>query len=220
MYYVFAGCVKALTAVTAEEPKPARQPVKAPSPPPSKPKAPEPEEKHAWGTNMLLVGDTLWCALSRLGDVKAEVDEMVKTVGFRLGQMRDSVYIGDLVDKVKDQFGNEQVRVKFPIPQRFKTVGISVGATDLLTDTQLKTLEDGPIGEVKKNNASVLARKAHMIRKLAEKLMSMGRSVVVVIPPFGHQRREIFQQWRDTLLHQCDDLEFPKFRTLDLLSLM
>ena len=125
-----------------DEPKPARQPVRAPSPPPpDKPKAPEPEEKHAWGTNMLLVGDTLWCALSRLDDVKAETDEMSKTVGFRIGQVRDTLWIADMVDKTKDDWGNEQIRVKIPVPQRFKTVAISVGASDLLNDANLKTLE-------------------------------------------------------------------------------
>ena len=44
-----------------------RTPIQAPTiQEPEKPKAPEAEEKYAWGTNMLLVGDTFWCSFKRL----------------------------------------------------------------------------------------------------------------------------------------------------------
>ena len=99
-------------------------------------------------------------------------------------------------------------------------MGISVGATDLLTDPDLKTLSDGPIAQIKKTNSAILHRKAHLVKKLAEKLITMGRSVVLVIPPFGKNKREVFQQWREIILSYCSDLALPKFRTLDLYNLM
>ena len=82
------------------------------------------------------------------------------------------------------------------------------------------TLSEGPIAEVKKNNASVLNKKAHLVRKMVDKLISMDRRVVLVIPPYGKQRREVFQQWRDIVLAHTNDLQLPTFRTLDLYNLM
>jgi len=211
-----AGSIKALAQDPAEDKakKFERTPIQAPTiQEPEKPKEPEAEEKYAWGTNMLLVGDTFWCSFKRLADVQAEVDGMTASVGFRIGQTKDSILISDMYDTIRDC-------LKFPLPQRFKTVGISVGATDLLTDPDLKTLSDGPIAQIKKTNSAILHRKAHLVKKLAEKLITMGRSVVLVIPPFGKNKREVFQQWREIILSYCSDLALPKFRTLDLYNLM
>ena len=72
----------------------------------------------------LLVGDTFWRALNRTPDVKAEVDEMSKAVGFRMGKIAEKFFIFDGID--------DRNIVKFPLPQRFKTIAISFGASDLL----------------------------------------------------------------------------------------
>ena len=64
-----SGSIKALAQDPAEDKakKFERTPIQAPTvQEPGKPKEPEAEEKYAWGTNMLLVGDTFWCSFKRL----------------------------------------------------------------------------------------------------------------------------------------------------------
>merc|ERR1712029_666340 len=218
-----AGAIKALTADTAAGgsgdggvKRSERTPVLPPSTvkvTPEKPKPPEPDEKYGWARDMLLVGDTFWRAFVRTNDIKAETDEMSKAVGFRMGAVKEQFWIHDAID--------DRGIVKFPLPQRFKTVALSIGATDLLDPSAgLKTLEEGPISEVRECNARILHKRAHLVRRLSEKLMGLGRSVVVVIPPFGKHRKEVFIHWREIVMKQCEDLDLPNFRFLDLQTLM
>ena len=205
-----AGALKSINKAAETSPSSRKEEIKGKDP--EKPKPPDPNEQHKWGKNMLLVGDGFWGSFSKLEDIKNTVDVMTNSVGFRIGTVRENCMINDLFDS--------REMLKFPLPNRFKTVGISVGSFDLLTDKNLMTLADGPFAEVKKNNASVLSKKAHIVRKMVDKLLGMDRNVVLLVPPFGKHRREIFQQWRDMVVQHCDDLMLPSFRILDLCNLM
>ena len=101
-------------------------------------------------------------------------------------------------------------------------VGISIGATDILEakPEHIKTLKEGPLNEVKRHNFSTLKYMANQVKAMAEKLLSMNKFVLLLIPLYGSKKREVFDQWQTVLTETMADLPFPSFRILNLQNLM
>ena len=99
---------------------------------------------------------------------------------------------------------------------------ISIGATDILEakSEHIITLKEGPLSNVRKHNLPTLQFMAKSIRDMIQKLLAMDKCVLLLIPLYGKQRREVFDQWQNVLQDTMDDLPFPSFRMLNLQSLM
>ena len=179
------------------------------------PKPPDPLEEIRWGENMVLVGDTFWRSFLRLDDVKIIVDKMEKGVRFRINAGRDNEVIRRLYDSNRE-------KILFALPPKVKNVGISIGATDILEakSEHIKTLREGPLAEVKRHNLPTLQYMAKTVKDMIQKLLAMDKFVLLLIPLYGSQRREVFDQWQNVLKETMDDLPFPQFRILNLSDLM
>ena len=101
-------------------------------------------------------------------------------------------------------------------------VAISVGTYDL-KDNSLITLKEASMEEVRRRNEPKLVAKATILRDLVRytsnhmhtiylhllhhifplkvsKLISQGKSVVVMVPPHGEERIELHHHWEEVLL--------------------
>merc|ERR1719414_398399 len=185
-----------------------KSPIKPPLPP-------DPHEELRWGENMILVGDTFWRSFLRLEDVKNTVDKMEQAVQFRIPAARDNEVIKRLYDSARG-------KILFALPPKVKIVGISIGATDILEakPEHIKTLKEGPLNEVKRHNLPSLQYMAQNVKAMIEKLLSMNKFVLLLIPLYGSSRREVFDQWQTVLTEVMSDLPFPSFRILNLQNLM
>ena len=101
-------------------------------------------------------------------------------------------------------------------------IAISIGATDILEakSEHIKTLKEGPRVEVTRHNLPTLQHMAKSVKDMIQKLLAMDKFVLLLIPLYGSQRREVFDQWQNVLKETMDDLPFPAFRMLNLSSLM
>ena len=61
---------------------------------------------------------------------------------------------------------------------------------------------------------------AQNVKAMIEKLLSMNKFVLLLIPLYGSSRREVFDQWQTVLTEVMSDLPFPSFRILNLQNLM
>jgi exopolyphosphatase/pppGpp-phosphohydrolase len=84
----------------------------------------------------------------------------------------------------------------------------------------IKTLKEGPLAEVKRHNLPTLQYMAKSVKEMIKKLLAMDKLVLLLIPLYGSQRREVFDQWQAVLKETMEDLPFPSFRMLNLQSLM
>ena len=94
---------------------------------------------------MVLVGDTFWRSFLRLDDVKTIVDKMEKGVRFRINAARDNEVIKRLYD-------SNRGKLLFALPPKVKSIGISIGATNILEakSEHIKTLKEISCGHSKK----------------------------------------------------------------------
>ena len=83
-------------------------------------------------------------------------------------------------------------------------------------------LEQGSLGDVRKNNATFLTPKAAALREMAAYLLNQKKTVVLLLPPIGEDRIEISQQWVEILLATTSPLvaAHKQFRVINLPELM
>ena len=101
------------------------------------------------------------------------------------------------------------------LPSKCFKVAISVGTYDL-KDNSLITLKEASMEEVRRRNEPKLQAKANILRDLVSKLISQGKSVVVMVPPHGEERIELHHHWEEVLLATLRDIRFPKLRVLNM----
>ncbi len=89
-----------------------------------------------------------------------------------------------------------------------------------MTDESLLTLRQASLEEVKQKNRAPLQEKARQLKCMVQKLLSLQKHVIIVIPPVGTQRVEIFRHWEEIVLDVMQDLPSPAFRILNLPDLM
>ena len=82
----------------------------------------------------------------------------------------------------------------------YTQVGISIGTTDILEakPEHIKTLKEGPLNEVKKHNYDTLKFMAEQVKAMVDKLLSMNKFVLLLIPLYV-KKREVFDQWQTVL---------------------
>ena len=81
-------------------------------------------------------------------------------------------------------------------------------------------MKEGSLADVKRHNLPTLQYMAQNVKVMVQKLLAMDKYVLLLIPLYGHTRREVFDQWQNVLRETMDDLPFPSFRMLNLQSLM
>merc|ERR550519_213482 len=74
--------------------------------------------------------------------------------------------------------------------------------------------------EVRRRNEPRLISKAYLLREIVLQLISLNKSVVVMIAPHGEERIELHHHWEEVLLNTFRDLTFPKFRILNMSQVM
>ena len=84
----------------------------------------------------------------------------------------------------------------------------------------IKTLKDGPLAIIKKHNLPTLQYMANSVKSMVQKLLATEKFVLLLIPLYGKERREVFDHWRKVLQDTLEDLPFPSFRILNLQNLM
>ena len=87
-------------------------------------------------------------------------------------------------------------------------------------DDSLLTLKKASLEEVKLKNKSKLKEKAGHIKAMAEKLMKMSYSVILIVPATSIQRNEVFSQFEEILQEVLEELPFPQFKMLNFPELM
>jgi len=102
----------------------------------------------------------------------------------------------------------------------FFRIAISIGAQDLLSDGSLLTLRQASLEEVKQKNSAPLQEKAEQLKGMVEKLVSLNKHVILVIPATGTQRVEVFRHWEEIVLETFQDVAMPHFKILNLPELM
>ena len=89
----------------------------------------------------------------------------------------------------------------YSLPQSCRTVVLSQGAKNL-QDPKLLTLTAANSLEVVRqgNKPQLQAWAEALSRMVVTPLLRQGRRVVLLVPPAGHEREEVAQQWQDLLL--------------------
>ena len=73
---------------------------------------------------------------------------------------------------------------------------------------------------MKRHNLPTLQYMADCVKAMVQKLLSMNKFVLLLIPLYGSKKREVFDHWQSVLSEKLADLPFPSFRILNLQSLM
>jgi hypothetical protein len=89
-------------------------------------------------------------------------------------------------------YDEKRDKLLFALPPKVYRVAISVGTYDLMTDDQLLTLREASLEEVKVKNRAPLQEKARQLKGMIQKLLSLQKHVILVIPPAGTQVRIFF----------------------------
>ena len=100
------------------------------------------------------------------------------------------------------------------------SIAVSIGAMDLTTDESLLTLRQASLEEVKLRNLAPLQEKALQLRGMVTKLLSLNKQVIVIIPPSGTQRVEVFRHFEEILVETLQDLTSMGLKILNLPELM
>ena len=61
---------------------------------------------------------------------------------------------------------------------------------------------------------------ANSVKSMVQKLLATEKFVLLLIPLYGKERREVFDHWRKVLQDTLEDLPFPSFRILNLQNLI
>ena len=102
-----------------------------------------------------------------------------------------SCYTNEVISRLYDE---KRDKLLFALPQKVYRVAISVGTYDLMTDKQLLTLKEASLEEVKLKNRAPLQEKARQLKGMVQKLLSLQKHVILVIPPAGTQVCEFRKQ--------------------------
>jgi hypothetical protein len=84
----------------------------------------------------------------------------------------------------------------------------------------LLTLRQASLEEVKLKNRVLLQEKAGQLKGMIKKLLSLNKHVILVVPPAGTQRIEVFRHWEEVVLEAMQDLPMPDFKVLNLPDLV
>jgi len=168
-------------------------------------------EEMKWGLNMTLIGDGHWKSLMMVDDIKNIVDRMTKKVNFKV-MCNDSENLASMYEEERDT-------LMVALPKSCYKVGISIGSYEL-GDPSLLTLKDGPLDEVRRRNEPKLNQKARILKEMVLNLIRQNKQVIVMIPPHGEARMELFQHWEDILLQKLRDIRFPSIKILNMNQIM
>ena len=164
-------------------------------------------EEMKWGLNMALIGDGHWKSFNIVEDIQNIVSRMERKVNLRV-MGREGETLSRMYDETRES-------LICALPTRCYKVAISVGTYDL-KDNSLITLKEASMEEVRRRNEPKLQAKANILRDLVSKLISQGKSVVVMVPPHGEERIELHHHWEEVLLATLRDIRFPKLRVLNM----
>ena len=164
-------------------------------------------EEMKWGLNMALIGDGHWKSFNIVEDIQNIVSRMERKVNLRV-MGREGETLSRMYDETRES-------LICALPTRCYKVAISVGTYDL-KDNSLITLKEASMEEVRRRNEPKLQAKANILRDLVSKLISQGKSVVVMVPPHGEERIELHHHWEEVLLATLRDVRFPKLRVLNM----
>ena len=89
-----------------------------------------------------------------------------------------------------------------------------------MTDQSLLTLRQASLEEVKLKNRVLLQEKARQLKGMVKKLLSLNKHVILVIPPAGTLRVEVFRHWEEVVLEAMQDLAVPDFKFLNMPDLV
>ena len=165
-----------------------------------------------WGQHVYLLGDSLFQNLQEVPDVKDQLEKMkqhwkMKTVSI------NNAKISDLFNANNNNFTSKVV-----IPPNVKKVVVSVGAEDLFDD-KLKTLKDFDLKKVKLENHGRLKQKAEHIKRMIEKLLKKGKSVIYIVPHTCIQRKEIFNHFEEIVTEVLSEISPDPPTTFKILNL-
>ena len=164
-------------------------------------------EEMKWGLNMALIGDGHWKSFNIVEDIQNIVSRMDRKVNLRV-MGREGETLSRMYDETRES-------LICALPSKCFKVAISVGTYDL-KDNSLITLKEASMEEVRRRNEPKLQAKANILRDLVSKLISQGKSVVVMVPPHGEERIELHHHWEEVLLATLRDVRFPKLRVLNM----
>ena len=164
-------------------------------------------EEMKWGLNMALIGDGHWKSFNIVEDIQNIVSRMDRKVNLRV-MGREGETLSRMYDETRES-------LICALPSKCFKVAISVGTYDL-KDNSLITLKEASMEEVRRRNEPKLQAKANILRDLVSKLISQGKSVVVMVPPHGEERIELHHHWEEVLLATLRDIRFPKLRVLNM----
>jgi hypothetical protein len=145
-------------------------------------------------------------------DVAVVVKKMEKSVNFRIN-CRPNEVLSRLYDDKRD-------KLLFAVPPKIYRIAISIASHDLMTDQSLLTLRQASLEEVKLKNRVLLQEKAGRLKGMIKKLLSLNKHVILVVPPAGTQRIEVFRHWEEVVLEAMQDLPMPDFKILNLPDLV
>merc|ERR1740123_626274 len=168
-------------------------------------------EEMKWGLNMALIGDGHWKSFNIVEDIQNIVSRMDRKVNLRV-MGREGETLSRMYDETRES-------LICALPSKCFKVAISVGTYDL-KDNSLITLKEASMEEVRRRNEPKLQAKANILRDLVSKLISQGKSVVVMVPPHGEERIELHHHWEEVLLATLRDVRFPKLRVLNMAQVM
>ena len=170
-------------------------------------------DEFRWAENAFFIGDGL---ITRLLDNIPEVKEKLELLKRKLNvrsKAKDK-------EKVSTLYEMSSGKLKVPLPPKVEKVILSIGSQDLFEDKSFLTLKEASLEEVKQANKSGLKKKASQIKALIQKLLSMNKKVVFIIPSTCVQRKEVFQHFEEIVTEVLQDLPFPTFKLLNFPDLM
>ena len=170
-------------------------------------------EKTRWAQNLAMVGDGVWLSLANAEDVKEELVAATKAQpNFRVNCKEDEV-LSRLFDSDRD-------RVLFALPARVSKVALSIGTYDLMSNEALITLKDASLEEVRKKNGVILNFMADVLFRMTSHLLSQDKVVILLLPPHGQEKIEVFKQWEDIVLERAKRVTNHKFKVINLPGIM